>query len=411
SGADFKLFTAEIHKFFKTLYQFKLENINFLYGVKILYHGKEYYLLELFVLINMAQSYDVDEQLKAIMSWLYQFNPILKASNKGLLSFYTELEPKFHSEGHLEKRVETGTDDLLYRIKTFLVSLFVIPFEVFPFSGKTISFWDIKNVIFSEGQEIYNQFAPFIMTNKLDTLIAVYKKIMDEHIIPCQKNKHICKWLTHYQSTLDWYQRVEAGELSKMDVYWFDPELLFHVLVHFRLINKSLGEKIVNFLDELIHTYAQNNNEFQIHLRVNILFSRFLKSLDEQQRRKLILTLSLFDPVEAKSKFLTNCIHYVTNRLCQISMHQLDSSPNFFGTYQCIDSKKLLINKTDVKQVSAILEAFKEMLHSLEERCNPEQLENMLIFLRSISRPILTVAEIEEAQQSARVIDYIGAPT
>ncbi|HAT9044516.1 TPA: hypothetical protein JBB29_01085, partial [Legionella pneumophila subsp. pneumophila] len=82
-----------------------------------------------------------------------------------------------------------------------------------------------------------------------------------------------------------------------------------------------------------------------------------------------------------------------------------------FGTYQCIDSKKLLINKTDVKQVSAILEAFKEMLHSLEERCNPEQLENMLIFLRNISRPILTVAEIEEAQQSARVIDYIGAPT
>ncbi|HEN5506463.1 TPA: lpg2745 family Dot/Icm T4SS effector, partial [Legionella pneumophila] len=178
-------------------------------------------LLELFVLINMAQSYDVDEQVKAIMSWLYQFNPILKASNKGLLSFYAELEPKFHSEGHLEKRVETGTDNLLYRIKTFLVSLFVTPFEVFPFSGKTISFWDIKNVIFSEGQEIYNQFTPFIMTNKLDALIAVYKKTMDEHIIPCQKNKHICKWLTHYQSTLDWYQLVEAGDLSKMDVYWF----------------------------------------------------------------------------------------------------------------------------------------------------------------------------------------------
>ncbi|HAT8225776.1 TPA: hypothetical protein U6395_002430, partial [Legionella pneumophila] len=224
-------------------------------------------------------------------------------------------------------------------------------------------------------------------------------------------NKHIYKWLTHYKSTLDWYQFVETGELSKMDVYWFEPELLFHVLAHFRLINKSLGEKIVHFLDELIHTYAQNNNELQIQLRVNILFSKFLKSLDEQQRRKLILTLSLYDPVDAKSKFLTNCVNYVTNRLSQISMHQSDGSPKFFSTYQCMDSKKLLISKADLRQVSAILEAFKEMLHSLEERCNPDQLENMLIYLRNISRPILTVSEIEEAQQSARVIDYIGAPT
>lgn len=411
SGEDIKLFTDEVRKFFKILYQFELENINFLYGVRVPYHGKEVYLSELFILINMAQSYDVDEQLKAIASWLYQFNPTLKAVNKELLPLYTELESKRQLKIHLEEGVETRKDNLMYRIKTFLLSLFVIPFEIFPFSGKTISFWDIKNVIFSEGEEIYNQFAPFLMTNKSDNLISIYKKTIDEHIIPCQRNKHIYKWLTHYKSTLDWYQFVETGDLSKMDVYWFEPELLFHVLAHFRLINKSLGEKIVHFLDELIHTYAQNNNELQIQLRVNILFSKFLKSLDEQQRRKLILTLSLYDPADAKGKFLTNCVNYVTNRLSQISMHQSDGSPKFFSTYQCMDSKKLLISKTDLRQVSAILEAFKEMLHSLEERCNPDQLENMLIYLRNISRPILTVAEIEEAQQSARVIDYIGAPT
>ncbi|HAT8180248.1 TPA: hypothetical protein JA361_12510, partial [Legionella pneumophila] len=411
SGSDIKLFKAEVQKFFKILYQFELEDINFLYGVKIAYQGKEYYLLELFILINMAQSYDVDEHLKAIASWLYQFNPTLKAVNKELLPFYTELKLKAKLESHLEKGLEIRKDNLLYRVKTFLVSLFVTPFEFFPFSGKTISLWDIKNVIFSEGEEIYNQFAPFLMTNKTDALISAYDKTINEHIIPCQKNKHICKWLTHYQSTLDWYQLVEAGNLSKIDVFWFEPELLLHVLVHLRLNNKSLGERIVNFLDELIHTYAQNNNELLIQLRVNILFAKLLKSLDEPQKRNLILTLQLFDPVEAKSKFLTNCINYVTNRLCQISMHQLYSSSNFFGTYQCIDSKKLLINKADVKQVSAILEAFKEILHSLEGRCNPEQLENMLIYLRKISRPILTVAEVEEAQQSARVIDYIGAPT
>ncbi|HAT8218303.1 TPA: hypothetical protein JA344_15875, partial [Legionella pneumophila] len=106
-------------------------------------------------------------------SWLYQFNPTLKAVNKELLPLYTELESKRQLKIHLEEGEETRKDNLMYRIKTFLLSLFVIPFEIFPFSGKTISFWDIKNVIFSEGEDIYNQFAPFLMTNKSDNLISI----------------------------------------------------------------------------------------------------------------------------------------------------------------------------------------------------------------------------------------------
>lgn len=407
SHADIQFFKMEVQKFFKALYQFDLESINFLYGTKIPYQGRDYYLLELLISINMMQSYDVDEQIEAIAGWMFQFNPRLKSARKELIPFYHELK----AVNLQENSVASNRDNLLYRVKTLLVSLLVVPFEIFPFSGKVISLWDIKNTVFSEAQEIYNQFAPYLISNRVEELLSVYNKVLKESIKHSQKDKDIYTWLTHYKSTLDWYQLVEVGDLSKMDVYWFEPELLLHVLSHLKVVNKSLNAKIVNFLDELIHTCSQNNNELLIQLRVNILFTKFLKSLNEQQKRNLILTLQMFDQVDAKNKFLANCIDYVANRLLYISTYLTETSNNFFGAYRSIESKKLFINKADVKQVSDILESFKEILHSLKESYKGEQLENMLIYLRKISRPILTVAEVEEAQQSARTLDYIGSPT
>ncbi|WP_277619307.1 hypothetical protein [Legionella norrlandica] len=267
-----------------------------------------------------------------------------------------------------------------------------------------ISLWDIENEVFSEAKEIYDQFVPCLIVDKIDDLVSVYKEVMNKHIIPYQNRKSVCRWFTHYDSTLEWCRLVESGDLPKIDVYWFEPELLLHILLQFKTSDKLLNEQIIGFLDELIHTYAQNNDELLIQLRVNILFTELLKNFDEQQKRNLILTLQIDDPVNAKKEFLDNCITYVTSRLRYIGMPQSESSTRFFGSYQEVDCKKFLIGRENSRKVENILETFKEIVYSIKS----DQKENMLTYLRRISRPILTILEKEEAQQCSKALDFLG---
>ncbi|MCL9685789.1 hypothetical protein [Legionella maioricensis] len=403
--ADFKLFRQSAQLFFAELYKYPLKDINFFYGIEIPFKDKKYYLLDFLIVINKAESYVLDEHLRALAEWLFNLHPALKVSHKELKPLYRRVRNAHFNSARQE-------DEYLFNeCLKMLLSLFTLEFDCFPLTSNTINFWDRTNSVFSEGKRIFSLFEPLLAANRTDALVPLYCIVREDYIIPGMTDRSCFTWLTRSNSIHDWYRRADRNTLDKLGVHWVQPELLMHVLLRVRTHEPRIASQINKFLDELIHTYTQNNYDLLKQLRVNILFSNFINELPSREGKYLVTLMQLYDKCDAKPVFLNNCIWYIVNRLSNISTVTAGGAIQFFSGIRKIPSSKLIISNIKSDNLNEVIDAIKNQLYSPDLNLDGELLEKMTIYLRSLTRSILTVEQLQEASNSARTVDYLGAPT
>ncbi|CEG55787.1 hypothetical protein [Legionella fallonii] len=407
NNESYSLFRQSVDNFFKCIYKHKLEDINYFYGIEIPYKGKIFYLLDFLIVIHKADSYVLDEHFNALMEWLYTYNSALKVINVKLEPLYKNLLARDKNESSDD---ESG-DSLLNHCLNFLLSLLTASFDFIFFTGKTISFWDISKSVFSEANEMFSLLAPALANNQPSQLVTHYQKVMEQYVIPGRADSSINTWFTRYQNVHDWYVCAESNTLSKIGVNWYEPELITHALLKYKQSAPQIMSQINKFLDELVHTYTQDSSELHKRLRINILFASFIKELPSQEQRYLHLLLQLYQKHDMQNNFFNNCVHHIAHRLSQMGTAKDGGAIQFFSDMRRVDVAKLNISTVGVAHLNTIIDAFKSKLYSPDFTVEPKLADKMMTYLRSISRPILTTKEHEDAKSNANALDYLGAPT
>ncbi|KTD71426.1 hypothetical protein Ltuc_2785 [Legionella tucsonensis] len=401
NGLKFEQFKKEINNLFRRLYDYNLADVNFLYGTRIEYKENEQYMLDVFIALCTANSYDeINYEIQILSKWLFEFSPDLKATSK-------ELQPVY------QKPEEIGVDSPFIKTDAFvncckmLVSLFTTQFELSIFYTRQVhSLWDKKNNVFPEAYGIFTILLPLIAANKPKALETAYEEIIRDIIIPARRDNSWYTWFTRYPSTSKWLELVQNCKLNELGVHWFEPELLFNVLQLFDTNNPLVRMRINHLLDDIIQTYAQNQNELMKQLRVNILFTEFLNGLSEHHRTHLLRLIKLCNLDTAKSKFLNNCTKHINEQIAQ-SGESTESSSCFFSRPRKLDRVKIFNLTEKVKDVESMIVEYKTQLPKLS--VEPRQEERISAYLLKMGQPILTVTQKEKAKNSSRpILDYIG---
>jgi len=403
TGDKFETFKLAAQLFFTYVSKNQLDDINYFYGIKIPYKGRSFYLLDYLVVINKARSYDLDEQLNALAVWLYQFNPILKATSAELTPVYEGL-----TSSHDIPRFKNGKDGSLNQCLHMLLSLFTTDFDFLPFSGADLYLWDKAHAVAPELGDIYVLFESLLINNQIVDLPALYQRVLRDIIRPARADLSLYTWFTRFNSVAVWYDHVATNSFNMLNVYWFQPELLMHVFSEFKCHDPFVACHVNLFLDELIHTYTQHNYELMKQFRVNILFADLMKKLPAQYSQHLLRLVQLYNVDEAKMNFLNNCIGHIINRLTEIKIPTTGGSLHFFTGTRQLDISKLKLSPMCFEQLDLFVDTFKAQLHTLN--LNKDLSLAMMEYLRALSLPILTVREQQATNNSLSTLGYIGAP-
>jgi hypothetical protein len=307
---------------------------------------------------------------------------------------------------------------ILNQCKQMLLSLFIIDFKCSKSIRTTISICDKKHQVFDTAATLYNSLAPSIRSDDYPELLKIYSEQLDSTIIPYSSSPSNTGGLWAFFTgdsnsvSIDWSDNVKNGTLDNMDVHWFDPKLLIHTLVHFRTVDVTLEEQINVFVDELIHTYSQDFSKLEKQVRVNILFSELMRTINKNSEFKsLKLFLDLNQRYEYKNKFLANCAEYIVSRMEKIVLVKQTTISSIFSVPFQLTLGQIKIQLDGLLSVSDVIEAYKKELRSNKPNIDPELYKKLLKYLQKFCSPLLTYEEEYTAAHSERFSDPLGAHT
>lgn len=407
-NAHYTLFKKEAIQFFTAITQCDIHNSNYFYGIELQFKDKHIYFLDLFIQIYKSEQYDLDDYLNVLAHWLYRFNPILKIDSK-LLNGIT---PSLISNSNAKISILDTQDKAVTINKSCLkliVSMFTCHFDYFPFTEQKISLWDKVNNVSHDAGLMASIFMPLIQQNKVEELDNAYQYVLKNIIFPSIKEQSFFSAITRFDLTNTWWKLIAQEEYSKLRVFWFAPEVMLDALLRFHRDNPVISEKINQFLDQLIRTYALNHHDLMKQFRVNILFSHFLKTLMDEYQKELLMLLELIPDQNAKINFLKNCMQYITNRLSQMASIEVGHRLNFFSNVIENDRLLTVIVNEDLYTLGTVVDAFKDLLYSKTLKMDEVKLIKMKEYLQLLHRPILSIAEQEEAMSFSQPKDYIGS--
>ncbi|MFI4918587.1 MAG: hypothetical protein ACHP65_03425 [Legionellales bacterium] len=407
-GAAFKFFKQAVAQFINSLYNIDLDTINFFYGIKIQHNKVESYLLEYLITLHTAKAYNIDEQLIGLRRYFIKFDKGLNKASKAVPLLHLDVLPKA-----IREPADMGIQSpALERCGSLIVSLFSTRFEFYSFMGTKISFWDQSNMVFPDASKIYSQFIPAIEANNPAEMNTIYSKVINEIVRPAQKECGFFAKATRFKTTDMWFALVDSGKLAHLGINWFRPALILDALLNANFGNHSINYKATVLLDELIHTYAQDNNELFKMIRVNILFANFMMELPPNTHQKTLLDLLRARDVErAEIIFKTNCMIYISRRLALIGRIR---TVNAFVFFDCIMNETKLNVPQSIKEISRfgiILNWFETKLNEPKLPLTDKIRAKMLAYLSELKRPILSIAEVQFASNNAQSLDYLNAPS
>lgn len=405
--ADFCIFKNEVKNFFDSLEEYELADVNYLYGMAIEYKENEKFLLDVLISLHTAKNFfELDYDVRTLTKWLFEYNPALKVVRKELEPVYSEMHE--HKESELEKK---SSSDSLVQCCSFLVNLLTTKFQ---FSllcvRQNISLWDITNVVYPEESSIFNQLLPFIEANQPNQLALAYANSLKKLASPVRMDINCTNLFKQYAVTNNWLgflKRYKLSKLSGMKDLWFTPELLFYTLLCFKTNNQVSKTYIQNFLDNLIQTCAQDQNDLMKQFRVNILFVDFLNGLPENQRRNLLILLKLCNDEKEKIQFINLSAFYINERIAQFSYSPSQSgSSQFFMPLHQMENSRLFNIPARVSDIKTLIIEYKTQLANLnvDYKCSAKISD----YLRKISQPILTEVQKEMIKTTEMNMDYLG---
>ena len=398
SKADFNKFVRSLNEFFVILNRHGLEQINYFYGNRITFNGKSCYLLDLLIVLNTAQSYTIDDALNSILTWLHSYNPILQMASLPIAS--RNLLPAAAA-------VASHREHNIIQCKNLILSLFTLNFNV---HSCRINLWDKENDLFQEAADLYREIQPALSTGAYDQLLVSYNQVMSKWILNHNSSTNfLTKMFFENKLVETWYKHAKNGTLHEMQVNWFEPECLMHVLLRIDSVHPEATRKIKVFIDEIIHTYHDpDKSKLLKEFRVNIVFSELLKELHKisvHDVRHVMILMALCPKDEARDSFLTNCNTHIIACLSQIDA-QPHSSPQFYQASKKVDRSRLIIPNLASGTIVDLVRNYKIKIEDL--KLEPGLLQSMSSYLTGLSDPIITVEQKVNIESENSELDSIN---
>lgn len=405
-GNEFCAFQKKASNFFELVYKSASLNINSLYGQRVFYKGREHYLIDILIAIFDANQFNLEQEILAITRLLFSLQPELETKNNILRSFYLEEQKKVvHSP---ENEVEAYINCC-----RLLVSLFVTKFDLgfFIYKGQEIFAWDQENEIPHECNGIYTSLLKVFNSEKPNYIDVYYNVIKNEIASLVRENAHWSRKIRTGTSR-DWLKKANISSLAEIDGHWYPPELIIHRLLKLIQTNIVFKHQIIDFLDALVTTYAQEQGDFRKELRVNILFSQFLSQLSEPESLTVVTFMTSGSYISAdgiESDFLNNCIVHINSRLVTLGYHQpIEKSPSFFPAKLNYEIDPALVLGT--KHLIEVIEHYATKLE-LGHLDNEVQ-GKIRRFLFDLKNPILSCADRNAIiKESETTSDPLGQPS
>lgn len=399
---DYLVFKSQANQFFVKLLKCNLANINHLYGVEIPFKDNKIYLLDIFIEIYKSEQYDLDEYIIQIAIWLFRYNSVLKPN---LPCINDAIHPILASDSmHTSTTIRQleSREDRMPQCLSLALSLFIYNFDNVSLMENKVNFWDKMNYVPYEVKHLVSNYILIITENKYDKLADTYNKLLEFIRNHSYKSQNIISKVIRSEATSRWFKLITKEDYQKLGVYWREPELIFETLLLLMPLNDELSVSVTLFLDDLIRTYAQSNNELMKKIRVNIQFSEFLRSLDGSKQKEILLLSELIKEEDAKNNLIKNVMSYLSDRLSQFASMHFQNKNQFFCNVIENDSSLLIIFNEKLNTVDKIVDAFKEFVYSKALKIEENKLVKMKEYLQLLCKPILSISEKEEAKSSSQ---------
>jgi hypothetical protein len=397
--------------YLKHMDSLKLGDANHLYGQKIFLlpgtSGKniaeECYLFEVFIRIERAKTFNLDSEMLGLSMFLFNYIPKLKEQEVELEPLYKSLMKGATDKDvtDLEKKKKIIEYGYYRDCHALLVSLFVTNFEC---RGERITMWDLENIIPKQFYTLYLTLKNMHSLGQDFGILFFEIKAEIERKAKDYIRNFTRTWL---DSTRTWLKRKNDFILPTVGAFWFEPEVIMSALLSFPTLRSN------RFIDNILHTYYNDEEEHDKQLRVNIQFSKFLSTtLNESQRNRLILIAKRIDIPTAKEQFLNNCRLALNLRLYENGYFRI-IKPAFFSEDNSLRSLEELNNNfiinEHVDSLNKLIEYYKSNLPmNLRAEITKDGIRK---YLNGISWGILSIERVEQATPYRSNPDPIAAPT
>lgn len=396
--ADFSQFKKLLNEFLIFLYKHEKEEIHQFYGIYFeTEKGKQYLYSYLMDMVD-AKDYCLAKQLNELTNKLHCLNR--KLTIKKSKSFSNNISSISENEKNL------------IQCRLMLLSLFINKFECNVWDKITINICDKENQVPSRAAKIFERFDAIISENNDEEMVRLYKAIISENLEETNTNNLSFRFLSRFFSSFifsSWWEQVKTETLN---LYWYDPKLILHALLHFHAINSETKNLISIFLDQLIQTYCQNPPiaRFQKHMRINILFNEFLDSLKLNRDKDAILfMLDLSDSENYKDNFIKNCTNYIGQQLEQISGNGYGYGETFFANTRPREQCEVKIILDNLYSVSSVIQSYYREIENT--KLDKDRIKNLHNYLTKLQLHILTCEENNKVNASFQPrIASVGAP-
>ncbi|KTC85097.1 hypothetical protein [Legionella brunensis] len=221
------------------------------------------------------------------------------------------------------------------RALTILVSLMTHSFSYVWRTGTALQVWDETNTITATGKELYKALEFALELGDFSKIRFIYTYVMRNIVDKALAQNDIIKKYTRYEDTLHWLKTIKDESLFKPENrVCFDPKLL---LVTLTPLTRKYGNKsrflIEGFLEQLVHTLMQPQNEYLQWVRINIEFNKLLsnKSLPSKDRKDILEVLRGASEQVNESEFHHSLINFLVQRLSVVGV-RANKKQGIFGT-------------------------------------------------------------------------------
>ncbi|KTD09917.1 hypothetical protein [Legionella hackeliae] len=227
------------------------------------------------------------------------------------------------------------------RALTILVALITHNFSYLVGTSTSLQFWDQKNSITATGKELFKALEYALENGDFSKIRFIYTYRIRNIVAKALAQKDIITSFTRYEDTLDWLKSIKDESMfdPKNQVY-FDPEILLAVLTPLaEKFNEKSRLLIEGFLDQLVKTRMQSENQYLQWVRINVEFNKLLnnKGLPLKTRDSMLSALRSNNQALNSSDLNSTFVRFLTQRLASIAMRKtkrqgiFDTNPGQFG--------------------------------------------------------------------------------
>ncbi|ASQ45034.1 hypothetical protein [Legionella clemsonensis] len=226
------------------------------------------------------------------------------------------------------------------RALTILVSLITHNFSCIWGTGSSLQFWDQKkNIITATGKELFKALEYALDNGDFSKIRFTYTYTMRNIVKRALEQNDFIRKYIRYKDTLDWLESIKDESMFEpRNQVCFEPELLLSVLTSLtERCNAKTSMLIENFLDELIKTRIQPENQYQQWVRINVEFNKLLnnKALPPKARHLILQELRKRKISDHDNDLNEKVVHFITRRLARVSI----SSTNQYGMFNTTPGK------------------------------------------------------------------------